>query len=197
MNEYVRKKIIATKAVAPIIKENAQTKQSGIYLFERTDENGITFFYCGQAKNIFNRIVSHWMGFQHIDVSMRSRGFKSEENPYGWEFTILEYCDESELDEKENSYIMQLMHEGKQTYNVTYGKQGEGKKNIGEGKSPKGYRDGLQQGYKNAQRDVAKLFEKNLTYSINGKDGKLKQRAYDKFTEFLNVNDSDEEEDEI
>lgn len=197
MNEYVRKKIIATKAVAPIIKENAQTKQSGIYLFERTDENGITFFYCGQAKNIFNRIVSHWMGFQHIDVSMRSRGFKSEGNPYGWEFTILEYCDESELDDKENTYIMKLMHEGKQTYNVTYGKQGEGKKNIGEGKSPKGYRDGLQQGYKNARRDVAKLFEKNLTYSINGKDGKLKQRAYEKFTEFLNVNGSDKEEDEI
>lgn len=196
MNEYIRKKIIATKAVAPIIKEKAETKQSGIYLFERTDENGITFFYCGQAKNIFNRIVSHWMGFQHIDVSMRSRGFKSEENPYGWEFTILEYCDESELDEKENAYIMQLMHEGKQTYNVTYGKQGEGKKNIGDGKSPKGYRDGLQQGYKNARRDVAKLFEKNLTYSINGKDGKLKQRAYEKFTEFLNVNQT-EEEDEI
>ena len=197
MNEYIRKKIIATKAVAPIIKENAETKQSGIYLFERTDENGITFFYCGQAKNIFNRIVSHWMGFQHIDVSMRTRGFKSEENPYGWEFTILEYCNESELDEKENAYITQLMREGKQTYNVTYGKQGEGKVNITEGKSNKGYRDGLAQGYKNAQRYVAKLFEKNLIYSINGKEGKLKQRAYDKFTDFLNVNGSDEEEDEI
>lgn len=196
MNEYVRKKIIATKAVAPIIKETKETKQSGIYLFERTDENGITFFYCGQAKNVFNRIVSHWMGFQHIDVSMRKRGFKSEENPYGWEFKILEYCDENELDDKENSYIMQLMHEGKQTYNVTYGKQGEGKANIGEGKTPKGYHDGLAQGYKNAQKYVAKLFEKNLTYAINGKPGKRNQAAYDKFTEFININNT-EEEDEI
>jgi hypothetical protein len=197
MNEYVRKKIIATKAVAPIIKENTETKQSGIYLFERTDENGITFFYCGQAKNIFNRIVSHWMGFQHIDVSMRSRGFKSDENPYGWEFTILEYCDESELDEKENAYIMQLMHEGKQTYNVTYGKQGEGKKNIGEGKSPKGYRDGLVQGRKNTQKEIKELFDKYLTYDIKGKPGKIKQRKYDEFTAFLNENNNTEEEDEI
>lgn len=193
MNEYVRKKIIAAKQLAPIIKENKETKQSGIYLFERTDENGITFFYCGQAKNVFNRILSHWMGFQHIDISMRKRGFKSEENPYGWEFTILEYCDESELDEKENMYITQLMKEGKQTYNVTYGKQGEGKENITEGKTPKGYHDGLDQGYKNARRDVAKWFEKNLTYSINGKPGKIKQRYYDRFTDFLNVNKTEEE----
>ena len=81
--------------------------------------------------------------------------------------------------------------------NVTGGSQGEGKFNLAEGKSPKGYREGLSRGYENARKDVAKLFEKNLTYSINGKDGKLKQRAYEKFTEFLNVNGSDEEEDEI
>ena len=197
MNEYVRKKIVAIKSVAPIIKENKETKQSGIYLFERTDENGITFFYCGQAKNIFNRIISHWMGFQHIDVSMRKRGFKSEENPYGWEFTILEYCDANELDEKENAYIMQLMHEGKQTYNVTYGKQGEGKANIAEGKSPKGYRDGLKQGRKNTQKKIKELFDKYLTYDIKGKPGKIKKRKYDEFTAFLNENNNTEEEDEI
>ena len=42
MNDYVKKLIIAKKSIAPIITENAQTKQPGIYLFERTDENGVT-----------------------------------------------------------------------------------------------------------------------------------------------------------
>ena len=73
MNDYVKKLIIAKKSIAPIITENAQTKQPGIYLFERTDENGVTFFYCGQAKNIFQRIVSHWNGYQLIDISIRKR----------------------------------------------------------------------------------------------------------------------------
>lgn len=35
-NEYVKKLIIAKKSIAPIITESKQTKQPGIYLFERT-----------------------------------------------------------------------------------------------------------------------------------------------------------------
>ena len=73
MNDYVKKLIIAKNSIAPIITENEQTKQPGIYLFERTDENGVTFFYCGQAKNIFQIFFSHWNGYQRIDFSMRNR----------------------------------------------------------------------------------------------------------------------------
>ena len=107
MNDYVKKLIIAKKSITPIITENAQTKQPGIYLFERTDENGVTFFYCGQAKNIFQRIVSHWNGYQRIDISIRKRKFKSEENPHGWSFCILEYCPVEKLDEREQYWILE------------------------------------------------------------------------------------------
>lgn len=192
VNDYVKKLIIAKKSIAPIITENIQTKQPGIYLFERTDENGVTFFYCGQAKNIFQRIVSHWNGYQHIDISMRKRKFKSEENPHGWSFCILEYCPADKLDEREQYWILEQMRQGKQTYNVTYGSQTDGKHNIKEGKSTKGYHDGLKQGEENARKFVANLFEKHLDYKPkSNKPNKNQEKAMQKFKEFLEVKNND------
>ena len=74
---------------------------------------------------------------------------------------------------------------GYQLRNKTAGGQGEGKFEIGEIKPRKTYHDGIKQGYLNAQREVSKLFEKNLTFSINGKENKNKQKAYDKFKTFI------------
>ena len=175
-------------------------KESGIYCFYRINEQGFKFAYIGLAtKSVLTRLAEHLSGYnQHIDLSIRKYGLYDEEkNEYGYKIKVLCYCPEEECNEKEQYYIKQYADEGWQLRNVTGGSQGEGKFNLNEGKSPKGYREGLDKGYQNARRDVAKLFEKNLIYSINGKDGKLKQRAYEKFTEFLNVNGSDEEEDEI
>lgn len=186
MNDYVKKLIIAKKSIAPIISESIQTKQPGIYLFERTDENGVTFFYCGQAKNIFQRIVSHWNGYQHIDISMRKRKFKSDENPHGWAFCILEYCPVEKLDEREQYWILEQMRHGKQTYNVTYGSQTDGKKNIKEGKTPRGYFDGKEAGYLMARREVAHLFSLHLNVSMKKKT-KNAEKAYKKFLEFIDL----------
>ena len=186
MNDYVKKLIIAKKSIAPIITESIQTKQPGIYLFERTDENGVTFFYCGQAKNIFQRIVSHWNGYQHIDISMRKRKFKSDENPHGWAFCILEYCPVENLDEREQYWILEQMRQGKQTYNVTYGSQTDGKQNIKEGKTPRGYWDGVEVGKMKARRFVADLFSKHLNVSMK-KPTKNAEKAYKKFMEFIDL----------
>lgn len=184
MNEYIRKRLIAKKMIAPIIVENWQTMQSGIYLFERTDENGVTFFYCGQAQNIYNRIISHWNGYQRIDLSIRKRGFKSESNPYGWTFTILEYC--TNLDEREQYYILENLKEGKQTYNLTYGRQGQGKETIGEGKTPKGYYDGVKYGYDKARKEIKHLFDLHLNAVIKSdKPNKTQEKALQKFKDFL------------
>ena len=186
MNDYVKKLIIAKKSIAPIITESIQTKQPGIYLFERTDENGVTFFYCGQAKNIFQRIVSHWNGYQHIDISMRKRKFKSDENPHGWAFCILEYCPVEKLDEREQYWILEQMRQGKQTYNVTYGSQADGKQNIKEGKTPRGYWDGVEAGKMKARRFVSDLFNKHLNVSMK-KPTKNAEKAYKKFLEFIDL----------
>ena len=174
-------------------------KKSGIYCFYRINEQGFKFAYIGLAtRSVLTRLAEHLSGYnQHIDLSIRKYGLYDEEtNPFGYKITVLCYCPEEECNEKEQYYIKQYADEGWQLRNVTGGSQGEGKFNLNEGKSPKGYREGLSKGYENARKDVAKLFEKNLTYSINGKDGKLKQRAYEKFTEFLNVNSSVEEDNE-
>ena len=171
-------------------------KESGIYCFYRINEQGFKFAYIGLAtKSVLTRLAEHLSGYnQHIDLSIRKYGLYDEEaNPFGYKVSILCYCTEDECNEKEQYYIKQYADEGWQLRNVTGGSQGEGKFNLNEGKSPKGYREGLSKGYENARKDVAKLFEKNLTYSINGKDGKLKQRAYDKFTEFLNVDNKEDE----
>jgi hypothetical protein len=171
------------------------SEKSGIYAFWRIDENGFKFAYVGQAKNLLKRLAEHLSGYQHIDCSIKKHKFYDEEtNPYGYHVEIIEECAEEDLDDREKYWIKWNADQGYQLRNKTTGSQGEGKSALGEGKSTKGYREGLSRGYDNARRDVAKLFEKNLTYSINGKDGKLKQRAYEKFTEFINVNNTEEEE---
>jgi hypothetical protein len=171
---------------------------SGIYVFWRIDEAGLKYAYVGQALHLCKRLVDHMCGYQYIDNSIRKHKLYDEEtNIDGYRIEILEELPAEDLDERERYWIKYYADNGYQLKNQTIGGQDGNKLALGDAKSPKGYRDGLAQGYKNARRDVAKWFEKNLIYSINGKEGKLKQRAYDKFTEFLNVNKSDEEEDEI
>lgn len=183
-----------------ILRLCPEAKQaSGIYCFYRIDENNFRFCYVGQASkdNLLSRCASHLEGYkQHIDLSIRKYGLYDEEkNPYGYKLMVLCYCLAEECDEKEQLYIRQYADDGWQLKNVEIGGK-SGKTDMNERKPSKGYREGVQQGYNNARKDVAKLFEKNLTYSINGKPGKRNQAAYDKFTEFLNVNGSAEEEDE-
>lgn len=191
MNEYIRKKIIAEKAIAPIIKRNSQTTQSGIYIYERTDEHGICYFYVGQAVNIFERQVGHWNGWQQrIDVSLKKRKFLSEKNPYGWTFKILEYCDKDKLNERESFYIKTNMQEGKQTYNRTFGGQGEGKVSMDmERKPSKGYYDGKKQGFEDCRKQMQVWFDKYLSVGIKGTPNKIKERALQRFIFFLNKKD--------
>ncbi len=173
---------IELRKLFPDIKE-----QSGIYLYYRKDENGIVFFYCGQSVNIWQRILSHHMGYsQHIDLSLKNRKYMTKENPYGWNIVVLAYCKESELDKLEQYYILDNMKKGFQCYNSTYGSQGKGKVGISENKQPKGYRDGIKQGEKNAQKFVANLFEKHLNYVAKKEPPtKLQENAMKKFEEFL------------
>lgn len=188
MNKFIKKRYVAEKQIEKYIPNIRYLDRSGIYLYERTDENGITFFYCGQAKSIKDRCISHQMGYKlHIDRSLKGRGYYREDNPYGWKFSVLEFCSSDALNDKEQEYILANLQAGKQTYNVTYGSQGKGKKDIAERKPPKGYHDGLKQGYKNAQKYVANLFEKHLNYSKKSdKPNKNQEKALAKFEEFLN-----------
>jgi hypothetical protein len=173
------------------------TENSGIYVFWRVDENGFKFAYVGQAKNLLKRLAEHLSGYQHIDCSIKKHKFYDEKtNVYGYHVAVIEECAEDAMDEREQYWIKAMADKGYQLRNKTTGSQGEGKSALGEGKSNRGYRDGLVQGRKNTQKEIAELFDKYLIYDIKGKPGKIKQRKYDEFTAFLNE-DKDEEEDEI
>ena len=180
------------KQIKAIEKSNKQrllkvmptlTEESGIYILTR-EENGFKYAYVGQAKHLLTRLAQHLSGYQHIDLSLKKHGFKSEENPNGWDITTI-ICKEDELDEAEQDLIKHYANAGFQMRNKTAGGQGDGKFEIAETKPRKTYHDGLKQGYSKAQKEVKKLFEKNLDYTIKGKENKNKIKAYEKFKAFI------------
>ena len=188
--DYKQIKAIEKANKQRLLKVNPNlTEESGIYILTR-EEDGFKYAYVGQAKHILSRLAQHLSGYQHIDLSLKKHGFKSSGNPNGWDIkTILYPIDE--LDEREQEFIKACANAGYQMRNKTAGGQGDGKFEIAETKPRKTYRDGIKQGYLNAQREVSKLFEKNLTFSINGKENKNKQKAYDRFQKFIDISNSD------
>ena len=188
MNNNIKKaKAIEAKNKEKLLAINPNIdEQSGIYFLTRIDESGIRYAYIGQAKHLLSRLAQHLSGYQHIDLSLKKHGLCTEDNPHGWKVGFLHFT-LSELDEKEQYYIKQYAQGGYQLRNKTAGGQGEGKTQIDEYRPSKGYRDGLKQGYKNASREIAHLFEKHLRVSIKSdKSNKVQEKALNKFEDFLN-----------
>lgn len=109
MNQAVASKL--RKGIAIAIKQfpwlRACDKTSGIYAWERTDENGVFCWYVGKAKNLLQRTAQHIMdGQSHLDKSIKTHGFLGgKEGEYGWTLRILVYCAEDELDSEEKFFI--------------------------------------------------------------------------------------------
>lgn len=161
---------------------------SGIYFLTRTDENKIPYFYIGQAVHIIQRMCSHLTGYQHIDLSIKKRGFYSKGNPYGWKINFIHYPVE-QLDKMEQFWILEYTKKGYQCrYNKTSGSQGEGKEKINEFRPAKGYRDGLQQGKKTLARELKHIIDIHLNVSIRPEkaNNKVSIKALEKFNDLLN-----------
>ena len=157
---------------------------SGIYILTR-EEDGFKYAYVGQAKHILTRLAQHLNGYQHIDLSIKKHGFYNIfNNLTGWFVSYLTY-DIAELNDREQYFIKLYANAGYQLLNKTAGGQGKGKFEIAEIKPRKNYYDGLKQGYEKARKEIAKLFEKNLTFAINGKPNKNKEKALLKFKAFI------------
>ena len=161
---------------------------SGIYIFYR-EEDGFKYAYVGQAKHLLSRAAQHLSGYQHIDLSIKKHGLYSASNPCGYCLVYIE-CPIEQLDEQEQKWIRKCADNGYQLRNKTTGSQGVGKQGLDDQKPAKGYHDGLAQGYKNARRDVARLFDKHLNYSKKSdKPNKNQEKALEKFKDFLNWED--------
>lgn len=162
--------------------------ESGIYFLTRTDENEIPYFYIGQAVHIIQRMCSHLTGYQHIDLSIKKRGFYSKENPNGWKINFIHYPVE-QLDNMEQYWILEYTKKGYQCrYNKTSGSQGEGKEKINEFRPAKGYRDGIQQGKITLARELKHIIDTHLKVSIRPEktNNKVSIKALEKFNDLLN-----------
>ena len=161
---------------------------SGIYFLLR-EEDGFRYAYIGQAVRLRERLGSHLSGYQHIDLSIKKHGLWSVENPTGYRVHYLPVPKEM-LDEMEQKYIKQYANAGYQMRNATSGSQGVGKKGLDNARPTRTYYDGLAQGYKNAQKEVAHLFDLHLDYTTKkNPPTKLQEKALEKFKDFLEAND--------
>lgn len=170
--------------------------ESGIYFLTRVDsKTGIKFSYVGQAVRIKQRMLSHMMGYQHIDLSIRKHGLFSEDNPDGWNINFMHFP-VSELDEKERYYITLYAKNGYQSRNKDTG-GGAGKQEIGERKPPKTYRQGIQAGKKTLAKELSGIISKHLTVSIKEekKNNKISIKALEKFNNLIDNSTYEESED--
>ena len=185
---FVKAKAIEAENKKRLLKINPRLdNKSGIYFLTRIDENGIQYFYIGQAVHIIQRMCSHLTGYQHIDLSIKKRGFFSVDNPYGWMINFTHYPVDK-LDEMEQFWILEYTKKGYQCrYNKTSGSQGEGKEKINEFKPAKGYRDGIQQGKKTLARELSHIIDTHLQVSLKPeKQGnKVSIRAFEKFQNLI------------
>lgn len=167
------------------------TDESGIYFLTRVDENGIKYAYIGQAKHILTRLAQHMVGYQHIDLSIKKHGFYKDGKPFGWLVNSMKFP-LSLLDEKESYYINLYAQKGYQLRNKKLGGQCEGNNAIDEYRPAKGYRDGIEQGRKNASKEISHLFDLHLTVAAKSDPPTVnQQKALEKFKDFLNYHKGD------
>ena len=161
---------------------------SGIYFLTR-EEGGFKYAYIGQAVHILKRLQSHLVGYQHIDLSLKSHGlYDDEKNPCGWKVGFLHYPAE-ELDKWERHWIKAYANNGYQLRNHSIGGQGEGKSGMDNQKPARGYYDGIAQGRKNLARELKGIIDKHLLVMLkpDKATNKTSQKMLDKFWDLLNM----------
>ena len=155
----------------------------------KRQENGFKYAYVGQSCNVLTRLAQHLDGYtkpnaQHIDLSLKKHGLKSQENPNGWEIGCL-YCDDYQLNVKEQYYIKLYANNGYQMLNKTSGSQNGDKFGISQNKDNRGYREGVVNGEKRTIKRIKEFFDKYLDYGIKEPLNKVKERKLKEFEELL------------
>ena len=158
--------------------------RSGIYFLLREDVDG-KYGYIGKSEtSLLDRMCSHMIGYQqHIDVSLKKRGFYAKDNPSGWKLNVLFYP-KADVDRWERHWIEAYQKAGYQLYNVESGGT-NGKTIIGERKPPKNYHDGLAQGRKSLSKELLHIINTHNLIIEPSKRNKVTEKALNKFWELL------------
>jgi hypothetical protein len=159
--------------------------RSGIYFLLREDVDG-KYGYIGKSEtSLLERMASHLTGYQqHIDISLKKRGFYSEDNPSGWKLNVLFYP-RADVDRWERHWIEVYRNAGYSLYNVESGGT-DGKTIIGERKPPKTYREGVAYGRKSLAKELRHIVNTHDFIITPRKLNKVTEKALDKFLELLN-----------
>lgn len=179
LNEYK----MLVKKICPAI-----SARSGIYIFYRSNENLKPCVYIGQAKKLLERTASHFLGrTSHIDKSLYTHGIYSDDNPYGWELSVLCECDINRLDELEQYYIDYYLKAGYVVYNVTGGGQKDKKQDINKRQQTKlkSYKNGKNIANEKAKDYIRTMFTKYLDFTVKPPSNKIKERKFKEFKEYL------------
>ena len=159
--------------------------EPGIYFLVR-EENGYRYGYVGKASvSVLGRLAQHLSGWQHIDLSLKSHGLYSEDNPTGWRVGFKNFPKEV-LDEKEQFYIKKYANAGYQMRNKNAGGT-DGSSKINEYRPAKGFRKGIQAGKKSLARDLSNIIDKHLDIALKPEkqNNKVSQKQEKKFWEML------------
>lgn len=142
--------------------------KSGIYIYHKIDENGFKGVYVGQAVKLIDRLVDHFMEYDHIANSLRKHKLINEEK-FGWDITYV-YCREESLDKLE-AEILHIWHTkyGYAPYNQNTGGT-DGKTDI-KPRTAGGYRKGVDVGYQRAINEIVELL-KRIDYTFAPKKNK-------------------------
>ena len=159
--------------------------EPGIYFLVR-EENGYRYGYVGKASvSVLGRLAQHLSGWQHIDLSLKSHGLYSEDNPTGWRVGFKNFPKEV-LDEKEQFYIKKYANAGYQMRNKNAGGT-DGSSKINEYRPAKGYRQGIQAGKKSLARDLSNIIDKHLDIALKPEkqNNSISKKQEQKFWEML------------
>lgn len=165
------------------------TNRSGIYILYRNEEN-FKYAYIGQSKHILQRLAEHFLGYQHVDISLKKRGlFDEDKNPQGWNVIFYEF-EENKLDEAEQKFIELYNEMG---YQLRYNKTGGGQidKKGFEQEQTNGYYKGVAYGKSKQLGEIKIYFDKYLDVIIKGKPNKIKERKLKEFKELLEEQNND------
>lgn len=159
--------------------------EPGIYFLVR-EENGYRYGYVGKASvSVLGRLAQHLSGWQHIDLSLKSHGLYSEDNPTGWRVGFKNFPKEV-LDEKEQFYIKKYANAGYQMRNKNAGGT-DGSSKINDYRPAKGYRQGIQAGKKQLARSLKDIIDKHLVVNLKPEkqNNKISQKQEKRFWEML------------
>lgn len=194
-NNYARIRARQEKEKMRILKCNPTIDNgTGIYIFYRYDptvSKGVC--YIGQAKHLLDRLASHLMGYQAIDLSIKKHGlYDCVKNPEGYRVAVVCHCDIYSLDKCERQAIESYQKDGWMLKNITAGGQIDKGGDINQRKASKGYLDGLKQGYSNCLKDIKEFFDKYLDFVIKeprltkkGTPVAIKQTKFKEFEKLL------------